>query len=65
VALARAVYHSADISVDALSAVDAHVAKHLFQQCIVEELMQGKTLGGESGETGTFCDFRNKCICSI
>jgi ATP-binding cassette subfamily C (CFTR/MRP) protein 1 len=54
VALARAVYHGADISLidDALSAVDAHVAKHLFQQCIVEELMQGKTLAGESGETG-------------
>lgn len=54
VALARAVYHGADISLidDALSAVDAHVAKHLFQQCIVEELMQGKTLAGESRETG-------------
>ena len=43
VALARAVYHRADISLidDALAAVDAHVAKHLFQQCIVEELMEG------------------------
>jgi ABC-type multidrug transport system ATPase subunit len=41
VALARAVYHNADISLidDALSAVDAHVAKHLFHQCIVDELL--------------------------
>ena len=44
VALARAVYHRADISLidDALAAVDAHVAKHLFQQCIVEELLEGE-----------------------
>lgn len=43
VALARAVYHSADISLidDALSAVDAHVAKHLFEECIVKELLEG------------------------
>ena len=42
VALARAVYHNADISLidDALSAVDAHVAKHLFDMCIVDELLQ-------------------------
>lgn len=41
VALARAVYHLADISLidDALSAVDAHVAKHLFQECIIGELL--------------------------
>jgi ATP-binding cassette subfamily C (CFTR/MRP) protein 1 len=46
VALARAVYHGADISLidDALSAVDAHVAQHLFKECIVKELMQGKSL---------------------
>jgi ABC-type multidrug transport system fused ATPase/permease subunit len=44
VALARSVYHHADISLidDALSAVDAHVAKHLFHQCIVEELLTEK-----------------------
>jgi len=43
-ALARCVYEQADISLidDALSAVDAHVAKHLFHQCIVDELMSGK-----------------------
>ncbi len=43
VALARAVYHGADISLidDALSAVDAHVAIHLFEECIVKELLQG------------------------
>lgn len=42
VALARAVYHKADITLvdDALSAVDAHVAKHLFDQAILHELMQ-------------------------
>lgn len=42
VALARAVYHNADISLidDALSAVDAHVAKHLFDNCIIDELLE-------------------------
>lgn len=41
-ALARAVYHNADVSLidDALSAVDAHVAKHIFNQCIVDELLK-------------------------
>ena len=43
VALARAVYHCADISLidDALSAVDAHVAKHIFDNCIAKDLLQG------------------------
>ncbi|KAL3922139.1 MAG: hypothetical protein SGILL_002364, partial [Bacillariaceae sp.] len=43
VALARAVYHKADVSLldDCLSAVDAHVAKHLFDECITTELLQG------------------------
>lgn len=43
VALARVVYHGADISLidDALSAVDAHVAKHLFNECISKELLTG------------------------
>jgi ABC-type multidrug transport system ATPase subunit len=42
--LARAVYHGADISLidDALSAVDAHVAKHLFEECITKELLSGE-----------------------
>lgn len=36
------VYHGADISLidDALSAVDAHVAKHLFNECIVKDLLK-------------------------
>ena len=40
VALARAVYHNADVSLidDALSAVDAHVAKHIFDECITKDL---------------------------
>ena len=35
--LARAVYHDADIYLldDPLSAVDAPVAKHLFDECVV------------------------------
>lgn len=45
VALARAVYHGADITLidDALSAVDAHVAEHLFEEAIVGELMKRKS----------------------
>lgn len=44
VALARAVYREADAYLldDPLSAVDAHVAKHLFEQCIQQHLA-GKT----------------------
>ena len=42
--IARAVYHQADISLidDALSAVDAHVAKHIFDEAIVKELLDGR-----------------------
>ena len=45
VALARAVYHGADISLidDALSDVDAHVAKHHFEECIVQALLEGSS----------------------
>lgn len=44
VALARAVYRDADIYLldDPLSAVDAHVAKHLFEGC-VQGYLRGKT----------------------
>ena len=50
VGLARAVYHAADISLvdDALAAVDAHVANHLFEQCIAGELL-GDSTGNNSG----------------
>jgi ATP-binding cassette subfamily C (CFTR/MRP) protein 1 len=41
IALARAMYHKGDITLidDALSAVDAHVAKQLFDEAIVGELL--------------------------
>lgn len=54
VALARAVYHSADLTLidDALSAVDAHVAEHLFEKAIVGELMKPKSSGGVSATAG-------------
>lgn len=42
--LARTVYREADIYLldDPLSAVDTHVGKHLFQECIVD-FLKGKT----------------------
>jgi ABC-type multidrug transport system fused ATPase/permease subunit len=44
VSLARAMYREADIYLmdDPLSAVDAHVGKHLFQQCISNQGFLGK-----------------------
>jgi ATP-binding cassette, subfamily C (CFTR/MRP), member 1 len=44
VALARAAYHDADISLidDALAAVDAHLARQLFDEVLVRELMSGR-----------------------
>ncbi|KAL7549875.1 hypothetical protein ACHAWF_013132, partial [Thalassiosira exigua] len=53
VALARAVYHDADVYLldDPLAAVDAHVGKALFNKCIVDELLLGKSKPGRgSGE---------------
>eukprot|EP01045_Picozoa_sp_COSAG04_P042083 COSAG04_NODE_13116_length_619_cov_2.034615_1_plen_118_part_10 len=47
VALARAVYQDADIYMldDPLSAVDAHVGKHIFHKCILGMLRDnGKTV---------------------
>lgn len=47
VSLARTVYANPDIYMldDTLSAVDAHVGKHLFEKCIVKEMSgKGKTV---------------------
>lgn len=45
ISLARAVYSNGDIFIldDPLSAVDAHVGKHIFDKCIKQEL-QGKSI---------------------
>ena len=45
IALARAVYHDADVYLldDPLAAVDAHVGKDLFNKCIIDELLLGKS----------------------
>ncbi|OZJ06966.1 hypothetical protein BZG36_00075 [Bifiguratus adelaidae] len=44
-AIARAVYSQADIIImdDCLSAVDAHTAKHLFEECLMGDLMINRT----------------------
>lgn len=49
IALARAVYHRADVTLvdDALSAVDAHVAEHLFEKAIAQELMSKSPTGSQ------------------
>ena len=52
VSLARAVYHNADVYLfdDPLSAVDAHVGKHIFenvigpQGCLQNKVLQRNTL---------------------
>ncbi|KAI0074080.1 multidrug resistance-associated ABC transporter [Panus rudis PR-1116 ss-1] len=46
VSLARAVYSRASIILldDVLSAVDAHTAHHLFEECLKGDLMKGRTV---------------------
>ncbi|GBB94776.1 hypothetical protein RclHR1_02410022 [Rhizophagus clarus] len=46
ISLARAVYSQAKIIImdDCLSAVDAHTAKHLYEKCLMGELMRDRTL---------------------
>lgn len=50
--MARAVYHDADVYLldDPLAAVDAHVAKELFFNCIVDELVLGKSKPKQNSE---------------
>lgn len=49
IALARTVYHQANITLvdDALAAVDAHVAKQLFDEAIAGELLEPKSPGSK------------------
>lgn len=49
--MARAVYHNADVYLldDPLAAVDAHVGKHLFEKCIVNELLLNRS-GSNTGK---------------
>ena len=53
VACARAVYSGADVFLldDPLAAVDAHVATHLFSDCIVKEMLYG----GDSSSNRSRC----------
>jgi ATP-binding cassette subfamily C (CFTR/MRP) protein 1 len=53
IALARVVYHNADISLldDCLSAVDAHVGRDLFDECILKVLLQRNNDGSQKKRT--------------
>lgn len=55
VALARAVYHDASIYLldDPIAAVDAHVGKALFNSCIVDEMLLGKSKKKDSVSFGS------------
>ncbi|KAG2220577.1 hypothetical protein INT45_008758 [Circinella minor] len=46
VAIARAVYSQAETVIldDCLSAVDAHTARHIYENCLIGELMRGRTI---------------------
>ena len=52
VALARTVYHDADVYLldDPLAAVDAHVGTDIFNKCIVDEMLLGKSKGNTTSE---------------
>ncbi|CAG8506025.1 1335_t:CDS:10 [Funneliformis caledonium] len=45
IALARAVYSQAKIIImdDCLSAVDSHTAKHIYEKCLLGDIMEGRT----------------------
>jgi ABC-type phosphate/phosphonate transport system ATPase subunit len=67
VALARAVYSRADVYLldDPLSAVDVHVGRHIFEDCICGELA-GKTRllvthQVQVGTVGRFCSWLAGC----
>ena len=46
ISIARAMYNEADLYIfdDPLSALDAHVGKHVFQNCISQLVSEGKTV---------------------
>ena len=54
VSMARVVYQNADIALldDCLSAVDAHVGRALFDECIVKVLLQNSHADAASGNDG-------------